>query len=224
MRIDYENKIVFLQNSKVASSSLEHAMNQSDHRFAIIGGAPALKHLNYRKFQKLAPILQLEDFTTVCVIRHPLGLLDSWFRYLGRDTMKNTAKYTGNMTLAEYVASRKPTAFDDRSFIYGRNGQCVDLVFRYEALNDFEAWLQAMYGPTLTLGHYNVSPTRNDTRALDLQDHRDRFIDAISWYEGLEVDPKTGATTPQPIRPKEARALFMGHKQEQPDVQASGAS
>ena len=169
-------------------------MGKSPYRFANIGGEPSLKHLNFKKFTRLAPILNMQDFTTVCVIRHPLSRLDSWFRYRSRPKLKGKPKYSGDMTLSEFAQTINPNEIDDRMFIYGRSAdRCVDLVFRYEALGDFEAWLQSIYGPEFALGQHNVSPKRNDSEVDDLASYRARFSDIIDWYESLEVDPATGA-------------------------------
>ena len=205
MRLDYDNKLAFLQNTKVASSSLDHAMDKAQHRFAKISGSPELKHLNYKKFQRLAPLFDFGDFTTVCVIRHPLGLLNSWFRYRARPQMKDNPKYTGNMSLEEFAETINPNILDDRGFITGRHGRCVDMVFRYEALGDFETWLQSLYGSKFVLGQHNVSPKRTDTEEAQLDQFRPKFQEVIRWYETLQVDPATGAVKAPAVAPTAAK-------------------
>lgn len=76
MIVDYKNKLVFIANSKTASTSIEESLMKLPY-CGHIGGRPSLKHMSFKTFQEIKKPLGVESFITWCVVRHPIEKLIS---------------------------------------------------------------------------------------------------------------------------------------------------
>lgn len=194
MRIDFTNKIVFLANTKVASSSFETALVNHASQIGRIDGHPSIKHLNLKQYLDIATILGTQKFLTACVIRHPLDKVLSWYSYRARPALHGKPRYTGNMTLAEFIACAPEQEIDDRYFVYDRSrGKQVDLIFKYDEIEKFIKWLQGVYGPDFSLPRKNVSPKKKAIDSAELELARERFSEAVAWYETLRTTDGTSS-------------------------------
>ncbi|WP_238365173.1 hypothetical protein [Mesobacterium pallidum] len=186
MRIDFAKKFVFLSNSKVASSSVEAALDKHVRQLGRIDGHPSIKHIKFPRYLELAPILRTEGFTTVCMIRHPASKALSWYKFRSRKGLAGSPRYAGDLSFAEFVAQVPAREVDDRDFIFAPDaGARVDRVYKYEEMDVFVAYLRSLYGDAFTLPKKNVS--RPLAAPIDLAPAQDRFAEAIAWYQGFDA-------------------------------------
>ncbi|MBO9477368.1 hypothetical protein J7382_07470 [Shimia sp. R11_0] len=188
MRIDYTRKIVFLANTKVASTSLEAALMRVGSTLGRIDGHSTLKHINYRGYEQIQNTIGTKGFKTICVIRHPLSKAMSWYKYRSRPELDGQPRSTKGKTFAEFVSSVNLNEIDDRLFINGADGQPgVDYVFKYERLGVLEDWLKSIYGDAFAMPESNVSPSLSFD--VDTSSFIKRFGDVVDWYESVPDTP-----------------------------------
>lgn len=186
MRIDFAKKIVFLSNSKVASSSVEQALSDHVRQMGRIDGHPSIKHIKLRRYLQMAPFLRTEGFTTVCVIRHPASKALSWYKFRSRPGLKGSPRYAGDMSFADFVQVVPEAEVDDRDFVYAPEAEArVDRVYKYEDFDRYIAYLRSLYGDGFELPKKNVSPKLETP--IDLAPAHERFAEAIAWYEGFDT-------------------------------------
>jgi hypothetical protein len=171
-----QQRIVFLANTKSASSSIEAALR----RWAgiAITAPPALKHMNYRAFmEEVAPMIERRlnlgraNYEVVCVMREPLSWVHSWYRYRSRSELRDPTderhgNYSGRLSFSEYVrlyCSADPPApariSTQVAMLLGESGSIgVDRVFPYERLDGLLEYLGTAVGATINLPTANVSP------------------------------------------------------------------
>lgn len=194
MLVDYKNEIVFLSNTKVASTSLEQAIFTSGKLMGRITGHPFVKHINFSGFTKLSGIISARNFTTVCVIRDPLSKARSWYKYRSRRELVGKPRSTRGISFEKYIETVRERDIDDRYFIYdAKSGRRVDLVFKYERLGEMTDWLRDVYGAGFQLGFENKSPDLPLPETPKV--FTDRFQDAIDWYESMPPAPAPGDLT-----------------------------
>lgn len=188
MKIDYKNKIVFLANTKVASTSLEHALRGPDRKMGKIGGYPDIKHLNFSEFLKIKHVIRASNFKTICVVRHPIDKAKSWYRYRSRDELDGKPRSTKGVPLETFLRNIPAKDFDDRLFSYDEeSGKSVDLIFKYEHLDIMIDFLRKIYGDAFQLEHKNKSP---ELALGDVSsDTTKRFQDAVDWYQSIPPVP-----------------------------------
>lgn len=131
-----------------------------------------LKHINAKKFNKWSMTLKKEfpdqKFVSCCVIREPLDWISSWFRYRSREEIKDTERYTGNLTFDEYLSKlcdkseskKSSTAFlrGQSKFIIRKNKVEINRIFPYEKIDNFIEFLSEKLNRKIELPMKNVSP------------------------------------------------------------------
>ncbi|MEL6960199.1 MAG: gamma-glutamyl kinase [Pseudomonadota bacterium] len=119
----------------------------------------------------------LTDLETVCVIRHPVDWLGSWYRYRARPAKIGSSNYTGDISFEEFVSAY---CDDEHQTICkignparfmgdGKDGFGVDHVFRYEQMPLLVAFFEDRLGTSLALEQRNVSPKMPLTLPDDLR-------------------------------------------------------
>jgi hypothetical protein len=167
--------LVFLAQTKCASTSIEHALE----RFAqvLLQNEPRMKHMSVREFSEAAaPLLDRfgyprQAYEIVCLIREPIEWLHSWWRYRARPELADPAhprhaNYAGQVSFdgfAEaYLEGGHAFAEVGRQadfLIDGMGNVGVDRLFRYEDLDLVLEYLQIKLGEKLPeLDRLNVSP------------------------------------------------------------------
>jgi len=188
MRIDYKNKIVFLANTKVASTSLEHALFAPGRQMGRIDGHPGIKHLNFSEFLRIRHVVRASNFKTICVVRHPIEKAKSWYKYRSRDELDGKPRSTKGITLETFLKNIPEKDFDDRLFCHDvESGNKVDLIFKYENIEVMVGFLQKIYGDSFQLKHKNKSPQLllDDVSSDTIK----RFQDAVDWYDSIPPVP-----------------------------------
>lgn len=174
MLIFWKERLVFLSTPKTGSTSVETALESMAH--VAMRRPPELKHMSAGQYRRhMAPLLEQaagDRFTTIAMMRDPLDWIGSWYRFRQRDDIALRAVSTRNLSFEEAVQGYlgdPPAANMD----VGTQGQflcasgdepLVDMLFRYEAIDDFVDFLEDRLGCEIILPRLNVSPSA----ALDL--------------------------------------------------------
>lgn len=107
MLASISKKYVLLMNPKTGTTTLNKAFARSAE--VKVGGSPALKHFNYRGYRRLfGNYFDKIGADVFVVVRPPLELLYSWYRYRSRSeisdpTHKRFSNYVGDMSFIDFV-------------------------------------------------------------------------------------------------------------------------
>ncbi len=189
MLLDLSSNLVYLANTKVASTATESTL-AAFPQVRKFGGSPQAKHLNLCQFIEIRHELGATHCLTCCIIRHPVEKFISWFNYRSRPAIVGKERYLGDQTLDQHIANATAGdwgAADDRRFIYA-GGYTADIVFKYEKLFEFNCFLRALYDSQLILPRKNVSPIASIPSAAQRQLISDRLADAVHWYDLFKAD------------------------------------
>ncbi|MGP9791063.1 gamma-glutamyl kinase [Roseinatronobacter sp. NSM] len=176
-----KQNLVLLATPKTASTSLETAL--APMADIVLQGDPRIKHCTYHRykwrFEKFVMIFNKTPPETVALIREPEDWLSSWFRFRHGDWLKGTPRSTRGKTFDEFVAGYlldpKP-AFaavgSQAAFLtHPMQDDQVQTLFRYDAMAQFQAWLEDRLGCKLDLPQKNVSPRMDTSLSAELREH-----------------------------------------------------
>lgn len=168
MLIFWEQRLVFLATPKAGSSAVEAAL---DSLAAVSMQRPAaLKHMAAADFQRhLKPLLEAQagaPFTTVALMREPIGWLRSWYRFRLRDDFEDPGHPMRGRSFdafaQDYMAAAPPAhaQIGAQSDILcdGAGVPQVDRIFRYENIDAFVHFLEDRLDCAITLPRVNVPP------------------------------------------------------------------
>ena len=162
---------VFLASPKAGSTAIQRAF--ADHAQLLTPGPPSLKHVTAAEFETdFAPLLakhgyDRSSYVTTCLVREPVELTLSWYRYRSRRNIAGTPHYTGDLSFEEFAervvagrgAFRKPS-----EFLCDSGGRLlVERPYRYEHVDAAVAWMSELVGAPVRVGRANVSPPREVT-------------------------------------------------------------
>ena len=191
--------IAFLCTAKVASTSIEKALNNLSGSEKIPGG----KHIALRRFNKVSlPRLErkypLAKFTSFCIVREPLQRLNSWWRYRRRLDVgdKNS---TAEMSFIEFIENHIQFLNGNESSKIGgaqfspqtkwtidkRNKYVTDKVFALEKFNEVEKFLQSRTSQVVQIPRSNVSPMQDNS---DISSIKGKLLEELK--RSLELDYK----------------------------------
>lgn len=168
MLIFWEQRLVFLATPKAGSSAVESAL-ESLASVAMQRPA-ALKHVSAAQYRThLAPLLAGSagaPFTTVALMREPLGWLRSWFRFRQRDDVEDPQHPMRGRSFEEfandYMKNPRPPHADigsQATYLCGADdAPMVDRIFRYENIEAFLHFLEDRLDCAITLPRVNVPP------------------------------------------------------------------
>ena len=170
MLVFWKQRLVILSTPKTGSTALETALEVVAS--LAVARPPELKHTPAYRFERfLRPYLQNSaggaPFTVTALMREPIDWLGSWYRFRQRSDLDGSDRSTRDLTFAEFVEGYMQTprpAFADvgsqAKFLSGADGRLpgVDLIFRYEEIERFVAFLEERLGMPIDLPRINVSP------------------------------------------------------------------
>ena len=192
MLVFEKERLVFLALPKTGTTALETALEPM--AAVVMRNPPNLKHTpGYRYERYLKTYLEkcgLKKLETVCVVRHPIDWLASWYRYRARPAKDGTPTSTKNITFDTFVveyASDRPAEWarigSPPRFIRDNAGEVtINHLFQYEQMDLLVAFMERRLGKTIDVPRRNVSPARETdlssaTRTLLERKHAQMFED-----------------------------------------------
>lgn len=168
MLIFWEQRLVFLATPKAGSSAVEAAL---EPLAAVTMQRPVpLKHMSAKDYRlHLAPYLEAQagaPFTTVALMREPIGWLRSWYRFRNRDDFEDPDHPMRGRSFEafaqDYMATPRPAHADigsQAAILCDASGApLVDQIFRYEDIEAFVHFLEDRLDCAITLPRVNVPP------------------------------------------------------------------
>ena len=194
MIIDYKNKLVFIANKKIGSTSIEAKLRPLPHT-GFLAGHPQLKHTSFEAFAQMRDPMEIGDFKAFTIVRHPIDKFVSWFSYRSRKEIEGSSRYLGDKTLMEHIRSAHPDDFEEcRDWKYvQREDDKIEILFKYEDFAELEKFLQHVYPECGDLGRENQSSRQVTVTEEERTALIDILGDAINWYESLESDTAESA-------------------------------
>lgn len=171
MLVFAQEKLVFLALPKTGTTALEAALEPMASM--VMRNPPNLKHTpGYRYERYLKTYLDkcgLKSLKTVCVLRHPVDWLGSWYRYRARPEKDGASNSTKDIPFDRFVAeyaSDEPAHWarigSPPRFIRNNSGEImVDHLFQYEQMDKLVAFMEIRLGNIIDLPRRNVSPARD---------------------------------------------------------------
>ncbi|PYF13125.1 hypothetical protein C8J30_101510 [Rhodobacter viridis] len=168
MLIFWEQRLVFLATPKAGSTAVEVSL-ESLASVSMQRPAP-MKHMSATEYhQVLAPWLAAKagaPFTTVALMREPIGWLRSWYRFRTRDDIEDPdhpmAGKSFDAFAQDYMAAKPPPHADigsQSAHLCAADGTPrVDRIFRYEEIGSFVHFLEDRLDCAITLSRVNVPP------------------------------------------------------------------
>lgn len=168
MLIFWDQRLVFLATPKAGSTAVEVAL-ESLASVSMQRPAP-LKHMTAMDYhQVLGPYLASQaggPFTTVALMREPIGWLRSWYRFRTRDDIDHPdhpmAGKSFDAFAQDYMARTVPHLADigtQSAHLCAPDGTPrVDRIFRYEEIDAFVHFLEDRLDCAVTLSRVNVPP------------------------------------------------------------------
>lgn len=198
MLVFWKQRLVILSTPKTGSTALETALESAAS--LAVARPPELKHTPAYRFERfLRPYLQNSaggaQFTVTALMREPIDWLGSWYRFRQRSDLDGSDRSTRDLSFSEFVEGYMQTprpAFADvgsqAKFLSGADGRLpgVDLIFRYEEIERFVAFLEDRLGMPIDLPRINVSPrgTLELPESVDAR-LRDALAAEYALYESL---------------------------------------
>ena len=172
MKVLINEKIVFLDMPKNASTSIDHALK--DKAQISLMGLPSIKHLDYQDYEKyIYPLLKPMKLEIICLMREPISWLNSWYRYRQRRELRNPnhpnhKNSTYTLSFEEFIKefiSDNPAPYanlkSQYEFMMDKHEKIgIDKVFIYERMELFEKYM-ANKITGFTLEKKNVSPVKS---------------------------------------------------------------
>jgi len=193
MLIFWEKRLVFLATPKAGSTAVESALEALSN---IAVQRPAeLKHTDLGSCRRhIEPWLHHatgDTFTTVALMREPIGWLRSWYRFRQRDDIDDPDHAMVGVSFADFA--RAYAASDEAG--RGIGMQCdfltegedrVDRIFRYEEIEGFTHFLEDRLDCAISLPRVNVPPAVDVSLRDEQEAELRRFLQRdVALYETL---------------------------------------
>ncbi|WP_347267620.1 hypothetical protein [Paracoccus sp. (in: a-proteobacteria)] len=166
MLIFWDRRLVFLATPKAGSTAIETAL--APLADVTIQRPAALKHADLARYRRhVEPWLQAETgaaFTTVALMREPIGWLRSWYRFRQRDDDEDPEHAMAGVSFADFALAYGdpgglPAAqVGSQAGFLTEAGHRIDRIFRYEDMDSFTHFLEDRLGCEISLPHINVPP------------------------------------------------------------------
>ncbi len=168
MLVFYQENLVFLSVPKTGTTAYETALK--DRADMVISDPPLLKHApvyRYNRFMRPMFVQVCErDPELIAVMREPISWLGSWYRYRRRPFMKGKPNATHDISFDDFVEAyckgKRPgfaNVGSQAKFLETRENGCgVSHLFRYEARERLDAFLEERLGVKIETARENVSP------------------------------------------------------------------
>lgn len=166
MLIFWESRLVFLATPKAGSTAVEAALEGLAN--VAVQRPAALKHADLRTYrQHIEPWLHSvtgDRFTTVALMREPVGWLRSWYRFRLRDDDEDPDHPMIGVSFAQFAdAYAQPggvaaahVGTQSQFLTHGQDR--VDRIFRYEDMETFTHYLEDRLDCAISLPRINVPP------------------------------------------------------------------
>lgn len=196
MLIFWDQRLTFLATPKTGSTAIEVALEPLAS--VAMQRPEVLKHLNAEQYQAhFAPLLRTqsgENFTTIALMRDPLGWLRSWYRFFLRDELDDYAvdlRARGFEAFArDYIAGHPAlrAIATQSNFLTDAAGRLlVDRIFRYEKIDGFVHYLEDTLDCAITLPRINVPPAVD----IQLSEHTEADLRAAMAHDFALYDSIT---------------------------------
>ena len=166
MLIFWKERLVFLSTPKTGSTSIETALESLAH--VAIRRPPELKHMPAHDFRtSYGPYLEAragEKFTTIALMREPIGWLRSWYRFRLRDDEEDPSHAMIGLSFADFAQAYADPAGPDIARVGAQadfltaEADRVDRIFRYEDMDAFTHFLEDRLDCAISLPRVNVPP------------------------------------------------------------------
>lgn len=163
-----QHGFVYLAASKTGSTSVQRALRPYAH--LEYRTPPYQKHMGPLRFEdEVAPLLTADGFArdsyvTIAMIRHPVDLVVSWWRYRSRPELEGQPRSTAGTTIDEYaerVLAGEGGFTRPSTWLAGTDGAVmVERLWRYDHIDALLAWAGERVGTSLELPRLNQSPER----------------------------------------------------------------
>jgi len=175
---------VFLAAAKAGSTAIHQAFRnvaQMDVR-----SPPGFKHMTAAEFeQRVAPLLEAYGFPrsgyeTVALVRDPVEVLASWWRYRSRPEMDGQPMSTRDLSFDDWAEEvmagrgrfRRPSVWASDAA-----GRClIDRTWKYEHIDSAVAWMADRSGRAVTMPRLNASPPRTWELSLDVRRRLEAYL------------------------------------------------
>jgi hypothetical protein len=189
--VDY--KFVLLCNHKTGTNSLQDAFRK--YAQITVGRSPRWKHINYREFKEIfGNYFESHGCEIYIVVRDPVDVLFSWYRYRSREELLGHENYTGNITFIEFIkswSSEDPQPYALNDFMGKRSALGTGIEFcltdagdlapvnyiRFEDIDKLASLISKKIGEQVNLPRKNISPIIY----TDLDRDKLLKIDKIAW-------------------------------------------
>lgn len=173
MLVFAKEKLVFMALPKTGTTALETALEPK--AAVVLRKAPNLKHtpgFRYEAFLKTyLGKCGLTNVQTVCVLRHPVDWLGSWYRYRARpakDGADNSTKGISFDTFVSEYAADDPAkwarvGYPPRFIRTNEDKVMVDHPFQYEQMPKLVEFFEDRLKTKIDLPRKNVSPPSDMT-------------------------------------------------------------
>lgn len=197
MLIFWDKRLVFLATPKAGSTAVEAALEALAS--VAVQRPAALKHTDLRHYRAhIAPWLHAatgDHFTTVALMREPVGWLRSWYRFRLRDDIDDPDHAMTGVSFPDFARSyadpqsKDFPAIGTQSDFLTHGQDRVDRIFRYEEIEDFTHFLEDRLDCAINLPRVNVPPavdvSLDDNQETALREMMSRDI---ALYEALASD------------------------------------
>ncbi|MDK8872150.1 MULTISPECIES: hypothetical protein [Paracoccus] len=166
MLIFWERRLVFLATPKAGSTAVETAL---EALASVVVQRPAeLKHADLRTYRHhIEPWLRSvtgEKFTTIALMREPIGWLRSWYRFRLRDDDEDPNHAMIGLSFADFAQAYADPGGPDVARVGAQadfltaEADRVDCIFRYEDMDAFTHFLEDRLDCEISLPRVNVPP------------------------------------------------------------------
>lgn len=166
MLIFWERRLVFLATPKAGSTAVETALEPLAN--VAVQRPAALKHADLRTYRRhIEPWLHSvtgEKFTTIALMREPIGWLRSWYRFRLRDDGEDPNHAMIGLNFADFAQAYADPAGPDIARVGAQadfltaEADRIDRIFRYEDMEAFTHFLEDRLDCAISLPRVNVPP------------------------------------------------------------------
>ena len=195
MLIFAEKKLIIYSMPKTGTTSIQKALeNSATIKFGRTGKY-GLKHIDAQNFQKWKKTLKNQfpgdKFVSCCVMREPIDLLRSWYKYRSRTKVKSDKQFTGNMTFDKYLNNLYEKKIQDKSnrtpfnrqsrFLFPKNKMLIDRIFPYQNFDSFIEFITRKIGKDFEIPKVNISPKTAEKELVIKDDTLKKIEEFISF-------------------------------------------
>ncbi|MFH5775673.1 hypothetical protein ACHFJ0_15585 [Paracoccus sp. NGMCC 1.201697] len=193
MLIFWEKRLVFLATPKAGSTAVEAALESLAN--VAVQRPAELKHTDLGSYRRhIEPWLHQmtgDRFTTVALMREPIGWLRSWYRFRHRDDIDDPDHAMDGVTFSQFAQSYAGSAETYRQIgmqcdFLTQSEDRVDRIFRYEEMQDLTHFLEDRLDCAISLPRVNVPPAVDVSLSDEHEAMLRRFLHRdVALYDSL---------------------------------------